>query len=157
METLIWPSISLFTLIAILVYYLREPLKEMISSRHLTVLGEVKHAQAMLHQSQEQYEEFSAKLKAIHAEVAALHEQMKADAQDSRNRIVAEAKEVGQQVTRDAKLACQYLVEEFRGHLCSEFGAKVLVRAEELMLQKMGVEDKKRFNKDFAQNLESTL
>ena len=155
MHTLIAPFINLLILIALLVYYLRQPLKDFVHGRHLSIHGDIKKAQEQLRDAQARHEEFSAKLKAIDAEVSALHQQARQDAEATKARIIQEAKRLSDNIVSDAKSASQALVSELKDELYHELGSHVLSRAEKIISERLTSEDRARIRKDFSQHVGS--
>ncbi|MEO7161632.1 MAG: hypothetical protein ABI041_01810, partial [Bdellovibrionia bacterium] len=74
METLFAPSFNLLILIAFMVYKLNKPVKEFVSLRHKTIRDDIHSVKQELQLAQEKYDEFSARLKAIDAEIVTLRE-----------------------------------------------------------------------------------
>ncbi|HLE00113.1 MAG TPA: ATP synthase F0 subunit B [Bdellovibrionota bacterium] len=153
MSGLILPFINLGVLIGILVYYTRKPLKSFVQSRHHTILSELKEAQDQLHRAQEQYEEFSAKLKAIGAEISAFRDQTRQEATQARARISADAKRVSAAVVTEARATAEGLVTELRGQLHAELMAGVISRAEKLIVARLTREDRVRIHQEFSKEI----
>ena len=156
MATLVAPFINLAILVGILAYYLRQPLKEFVTNRHVSVLGDLKRVQDQLHKAQEQYEEFSAKLKAIDAEVQALHKQAKQDAENAKVRIVHDAKRLSDGIMIEAKSAAQGLVEDLRKELFTDLGNRVLEQAETILKNRLTGEDRARIRREFSAQVENS-
>src|SRR4051812_38553762 len=91
METLVAPFFNFFVLVAAMVYFLRQPLKQFVLGRHEFLRDELQRVRQMLGEAQKQHGEFSSKLKAIDAEVASLREQNRQEAAASKSRVINEA------------------------------------------------------------------
>ncbi|OFZ54524.1 MAG: hypothetical protein A2428_12570 [Bdellovibrionales bacterium RIFOXYC1_FULL_54_43] len=153
MSGLILPFINLGVLIGILIHYTRKPLKNFVQSRHNTILSELKEAQEQLHRAQEQYEEFSAKLKAIGAEISAFRDQTRQEATQARTRIAADAKRVSVAVVTEARATAEGLVTELREQLHAELMVGVIARAEKLIVARLTREDRVRIHQEFSREI----
>jgi len=156
MHSLVVPLINLSILIAVLVYYLRAPLKAFIKIRHESVRDELERVAEQLKLAQEKYDEFSAKLKAMQAEIVVLRDQARQDGEAIKLRLVNDGKRVSVAIVMDAKAAAEALIEDLRISLKRELAASVLSRAELLVLGRLTSEDRKRFRLDFSKQVEST-
>src|SRR4051794_40357661 len=99
-------AISIFNFLILVIflgYKLKTPFIEFVRSRHHTIRNEVETTQIQLRQAQEKYDEFSAKLKAIHAEVASLKEQTRQEAEAIKERLITEAHRLASGIVSDAK------------------------------------------------------
>lgn len=155
MHELIAPAINLSILLTVLGYYLRAPLKDFVASRHVTLRDEVQRVRKMLREAQEQFDEFSAKLKAIDAEVMALKDQAKQDAQVTKNRIVTEAMKLSENVVVDARATATAMFSELKGRLTTELGFRVLDRAESILREKLTGADQARIRQEFSKQVEN--
>ncbi|MGZ3688014.1 MAG: F0F1 ATP synthase subunit B family protein [Bdellovibrionota bacterium] len=153
--TLKAPFFNFFCLVAILVWKLRKPLGDFVHSRHLLLRDELMHVREQLRIAQDKYDEFSAKLKAIDAEISSLREQSKRDAQAARQRVSAEARKLAATIVSDARESAQALFEELRGQLFSELGTRILTRAEALLRERLTGDDRARIRQEFSRQLES--
>jgi F0F1-type ATP synthase membrane subunit b/b' len=138
-----------------LAFKLRVPAKEFIATRHSTIRDEIMSVRDQLSVAQEKYDEFSAKLKAIDAEVANLKEYSKQDSIAMKQRILTEGRRVAAQVISDSKSAAESLFSELKGQLYSELAGRVLDRAELLLRERLTGEDRARMRKEFSMQVES--
>lgn len=155
MESLFASTFNLLLLIGILVFKLRKPIRDFVSQRHDLIRTEVETVHQRLSQAQEKYDEFTARLKAIDAEVGSLHEQTKNDIQQIKQRITTEARRMSSIVISDARNAAEGLYSELKGQLYSELGVKVLERAESLLQERLTQDDRVRIRKEFSSQMES--
>src|SRR5688500_8433933 len=107
MQTLLLPAINLGILVAVLAYYLRQPAKDFVRNRHLVLKQEVERIAEQLRVSQERFEEFSSKLKAIDVELTALREQTQQDAEVMRNKVLNDARKLSLSIVADAQTAAE--------------------------------------------------
>lgn len=155
MEHLIAPAVNVLILIGILFYYLREPTKTYVHSRHLSIRDELQRVTEQLRTAQKQYDEFSSKLKAIDAEVQALRNQAKQDAQSLRVKVLAEAAKHASSIVSDAKLAASNVFTDLKVELRRELGTRVLERAEAMLRERLTQDDRTRIRHDFSRQMEA--
>ena len=155
MHTLIAPAINFFILIGLLVYFLRQPLADFVRSRHETTRDELSRVADQLKSAQEKYDEFTAKLKAMQAEIGILREQARQDGEAIRLKLVADGRRVSATVVADAKEAAVALQEEVRLDLRRELALRVVSRAETMIRSRLTSEDRVRIRGDFVHDLEA--
>ncbi|MGE0614688.1 MAG: hypothetical protein AB7P04_03530 [Bacteriovoracia bacterium] len=152
--SLILPFINLSLLVAIILYFTRGHLKTFVKNRHETLREEIQTVREQLKAATERYEQFSAKLKAVEAEVSSLTTQMARDAQDMKARIVTHAKQSSSQMVADARGAARGGLEGLKQEVRSEFGWRVISKAEEILTKKLTGDDRARIRKEFSSQME---
>jgi F-type H+-transporting ATPase subunit b len=154
METLIAPTVNLGILIGILVFYLREPLKQFVRTRHDVLRENLEKVATELQGARERHEEFSARISNLQAEVSAMHVQARQDAESMKQKILSEARRLSEVIVMDAKGAAQGLFSEFRAQLRTELGERVLGRAEQLLRERLTGDDRARIRQEFSRQVE---
>lgn len=155
MHGLIAPTINVLILVGIFAYFLRTPLKQFVRGRYVNVKDDVERVSQQLRQSQERYEEFTAKLRAIDAEITALREQARQDAEAMRVRVRNDASKLAGTIVSDARASAGSLYTEFRGQLRTELANRVLERAEALLRERLTGDDRLRIRREFSRQVEA--
>ncbi|MFL5812659.1 MAG: hypothetical protein ACJ763_03710 [Bdellovibrionia bacterium] len=155
MSELFAPTINLLILVGILVYYTRHPIKKSVEDRHTGLRDELARVRDLLRQAQEQYNEFSSKLKAIEAETTALRQQAIQDAEAAKQRLVNDAQRMSQGIASDARRGAESLYAELKTQLASEIGGRVLERAEAILRERLTGDDRARIRKEFSTQVET--
>jgi F0F1-type ATP synthase membrane subunit b/b' len=155
MDTLIAPAINLLILICALIYFLRTPLKNFVSQRHVVLRDELARVRELLASAQRQHEEFSAKLKAFDAEATTLRAQMATDAEQAKSRLIQEAQRLSAQIITDARSSADAMVSGLRAGLQGELATQVLARAEKIMREKLTGDDRTRLREEFSKQVET--
>jgi F-type H+-transporting ATPase subunit b len=155
MSELIYPAINLAILIALLFVYTREPVRGFVRTRHETLRDELRRVRDLLTNAKAKFEEFSAKLKAMEAEIQALRDQAKQDAAAVKTKILAEAQVLSANVVTDARRSAQGLYGQLKSELFVEVGNKVLDRAESMLRERLTGDDRARIQRDFSTQVES--
>jgi F0F1-type ATP synthase membrane subunit b/b' len=149
-------AISFFNfliLLGILFYQLRKPAQEFVVNRHKTLREEIQSVRAQLQSAQEQYDDFSSKLKALSSEVAVLNEQSQQDAAAMTQRIMGEGRQLASLIVSDARGAAENLFADFKRDLYNELSASVLSRAEAVVKTRLTNDDQARIQKEFSQQV----
>jgi F0F1-type ATP synthase membrane subunit b/b' len=153
---LISPTFNLAVLIGVLAYYLRQPLRDYVSTRHSTVRDELVKAGELLKSARERHGEFSAKLSAVDAEIEALRKQLGQDAQATRQRIVADAGRLASLVVADARTAAEGLYADLRSELYEELGIRTVERAANILRERLTGDDRARIREEFSSQVDSS-
>jgi F0F1-type ATP synthase membrane subunit b/b' len=155
MSTLIAPFINLLLLVSALVIALKDPLKSFVRQRHESVSETLAKVRKMLRDAQEQYDEFSAKLKAIDVEIAALHDQAKQDAQSICSRVVNEAQRARTTIVSDARINAENIFGDLKIQLRSDFARRVVDRVEVLVRDRLTGDDRAKLREEFSHQVEA--
>jgi F0F1-type ATP synthase membrane subunit b/b' len=155
METLIAPVVNLVILLAVMAYYLKQPLKTFAKDRHHSIRTDLEVVRNQLRDAKAKHAEFSSKLRAMDAEIAGLKTQASQDAQALKTKVQAEAQKLSSNIIEDAKHASQVLYAEFKVQLYSELGGHVLDRAEKVLRERLTGDDRARIRKEFSTQVET--
>ena len=155
LKTLIWPTVNASILVGILVKTLRKPLATFVVERSKTVGEDLRSVRAQLVEAQKKHEDFSAKLKAVAAEVASIREQAHQDAEAIRARLLGEAKRLGDSIVADAAGASRSLVGELRAEMLRGFVEQAIARAEKRVVSTLTRDDQTRLRQEFSKKMEN--
>lgn len=145
---------NLAILIAILVIYLRKPLREFVQQRHVGLRDELQRVAEQLRLAQVKFDDFSAKLKAVEVEAAALRDQAEHDASAMKLRITTEAKQQADGIVLDARSASGAMVEEFKKQLRLDLALRVIERTEAIVRERLTGDDRLRIRREFSLQVE---
>lgn len=156
MSALLWPAINFCILIGALVYFLKKPLSDFVTQRHTYLRDEVQKVASQLRSSQGRFQEFSAKLQAIENEVVALRSQAKQDAEAMKVRVLTDAKKQSSGIVADSHVGAAAMTDDLKSQLKSEFGVRVIDRAENIIRSRLTVADRVRIRQDFSRQVETS-
>jgi F0F1-type ATP synthase membrane subunit b/b' len=154
MSELIFPTINLAILLVILFVYLREPTRLFIRTRHEELRDELRRVRDLLINAKAKFDEFSAKLKAMEAEVQSLRDQARQDAATLKSKILAEAQSLSATIVSDSRRSAQGLYGQLKSELFVEVGHKVLDRAEAMLRERLTGDDRARIRNEFSSQVE---
>jgi F-type H+-transporting ATPase subunit b len=154
MKTLIAPFVNVIILVCFLIYYCRKPLREFVKSRHSFIRDELQRVAEQLRLAQTQYDEFSAKLKAMETEIGQLRQLAQQDGDAMKLKILNDGRRVSGAVVTQARAAAASLFDDLKDEITRELSARVLVRAEAILQQRLQPEDRVQLRKEFVNNME---
>lgn len=152
-STLFWPAVNLSILVGTIVYTTREQRKSFVKDRHFKLRDEVENVSRQLKEAQVKYNEFSAKMKAIEAEVEAIRDQAQSDAESMKAKIVSEARRLSTAIVADAKTSTDGLFQDLRSDLRAEMAGWVIERAESILRDRLTADDRAKIRSEFSQQL----
>ncbi len=155
MSGLVYPFINFAILVAILFYFLRKPTKAYTATRHSTLKDELDRVQKKLLDAQKQYQEYSQRLASMDAEVLALVQSIRSDAESTRVRIVTDAKRAADQIVIDSKRTAESMVSEFKNQIRVDLANQVITRTEALLKTKMTGDVHEQLKRDFSKQVEN--
>lgn len=153
MHSLIAPAINLFILVAVLVVKLREPLRAFVKERHQSLRDELNKTQSQLTGAQKKFQEYSAKLQSMDAEIEELSMQARKDAEASKVKIVNESKKMADIVVIDSKKTAEALFLDFKEQLRGELAAQIITKAESLVRSRLTGDDRVKLVKEFSKQV----
>jgi len=150
---MIWATINLVFFAALLVFLLKEKVREYVHERHVIMRENVIGVREKLRDARERMEEFSAKLEAVDTEVKSLTRQAGDDGESVKIKLLNSAKEKSGTLIEEVRQRSTELVGDLKSELVSDMANLVVSRAEESLSGKLTGADKKRFHKEFTSSL----
>lgn len=150
MSSLLLPALNLLALIALLAYFLRQPVSQFSRDRHHQLRTSLSEAKEQLDRARARLEEVNAKARALTSEVASLRSQMAEEAQRMSQKIQTGAQNASSSILQDAKRASESLAQEFKLELRRELAFNITQRASALISQKLTTAGREKVRKDFV-------
>lgn len=150
---LIPPLINFLILVAVLAYYLREPLKNYVSGRHTSLRDEVDRVRAELEKARTQFEEFSQKLSVVNSEIYEMKSQVKSEAEATKARVISEARRAAENIVTDARAAANGIYDDLKTQLRADLASHVVDRAEALLKSRLTTDDRARIRQEFSRQV----
>jgi F0F1-type ATP synthase membrane subunit b/b' len=155
MKALLFSFINLGILVALLVWKTKKPLLTYVAQRAEDIRSDVETVSELLHKAKIQNEEFSAKLKAIDAEVVALRKAARSEAEQSKKRLIEDARRLAGVIVSDARRAADAAGTDMRNQLRMELANKVVQTAEAKIREKLTGDDRARMRREFSRQVET--
>lgn len=143
-------TFNFLVFVACLYFGLRKPVKEALELRHITLKDSVERVRTQLEEAQRSLQEFEGKFRQLESEKTAMMAFSKQDAEILALKRLNDARRISQGVVSDAELASRSLGEQLERELRTDFGNRVLAKAESQLVSKLTGEDRVRFVKDFS-------
>ena len=154
MEHLIPQVINVVVLVAVLVYFLRAPIRAAVKSRQEVIKKEVDEARALKAEAEKKYKEFSQKLASLESEAAAILSQAKNDAEAMKIKIMQNAKSAAERVIKDAEQATTMALSDTKAEIKKEVIEKAIALAEKMIREKVTSEDQRRMLNEYVGKVE---
>ena len=154
MESLLWPAINLIIFCGILFYYTKAPIKDFVVNRHNTLDKEIREVRTQLVSSQNKYDEFSSKLKAIDVELGSISDTFKKNADLMKVKLTEEAGKSSKSLIQDAKERADSAFDDLRADLSAEIGILIMKEAEAKIRGSLTGDDRVRIRKEFTSAME---
>ena len=154
MHSLAISFLNFSILVGLLIYKLRQPLKDFVLARHKSLREEIFSVQEQLRLASDRFEDYSKKLSQVDSEIQDLRTQLKEDILQLNQRILTEAKKASEAVVGDAKTSAQSLLSDLRADLYSDLVYRVVDRSEALVKERLTSDEKVRIQREFSKQLE---
>ena len=154
MHSLAISFLNFFILIGLLVYKLRQPLKDFVLMRHQSLREEIFSVREQLRLASERFEDYSKKLSQVDLEIQALRQQLKEDISQINQKILIEARKTSEAVVADARTSAQSLVSDLKADLYSDLVYRVVNRSERLVKERLTSDEKVRIQQEFSKQVE---
>ncbi len=153
MHTLLAPTVNLLILVALLVYFTKDSIRDFFRSRHQRFDQEINAVKVALAKAKSDHEEALSKLRGAQAEIETMTRQGEREIVETRQKILADAQAAAAKIVSDARQTAEAMSQDFRRQLSAEFGTLVLERAEKLIKERLTQDDRKRMASEFTKQL----
>lgn len=155
LSSLLYPTINFAILAGALFYFLREPTKSFVRTRHTTLKDELDRTQVKLVEAQRQYQDYTQRLSSMDAEITSLVQTVRSEAESSKVRILTEARRSADQIVIDSKRTAESLLTEFKDQVRVDLANQVIARTEAILKTKMTGDVREALKRDFSKQVES--
>jgi len=145
--------VNFIILMAILVKFIRPPLKGYLEKRHNQVKDELQQAKELSEAADKAYREVQQRLENMDAEIKAIKEQMLKEAENERKRLMEEAEKKAELMRTQAEQDLKEEIAQIKKGLKEEISLEALSLAEKLVKKSMTKKDQKRLVDLYIQQL----
>ena len=153
--TLFWQGLNLVILIGVIVYFGRGPLRAFMADRRLTIEQGIASAQHELAAAEQRLAECNQRVGALGAEIEEIKRSVRAQAENERDRLIADARSAAERIRRDAQLAVDQEGRRAREDLRAEAAEMAVRLAADLLKRKVGDAARARLVDEFVARIES--
>ena len=154
-SSLLYPFINFAILTGALFYFLKNPTKAFVRGRHASLKEELDKVQEKLSGAQRQYQEYSARLSSMDAEITNLVQSVRSEAESAKVRILTEARRSADQIVIDSKRTAEAMLVEFKDQVRMDLANQVITRTEVILKTKMTGDVREALKKDFSKQVEA--
>lgn len=147
-------TVNLVILLGVLVYFLKDSVRNFLVERKGSISSEIDHAQKTITEAKSKYEEYAEKLKGIEGEINSIKESIIKQGQAEREEILRQASIASENIRKEAQDTIKFESERARQEIQSEVVTLALTIAEKVIKENLSESDKQRFVEDFTNNLE---
>ena len=146
-------AVNLLILLGVLVYFLKDSVRNFLVERKGTISSEIDHAQHTISEAKKKFEEYDLKLKGIENEINNIKESIIKQGQTEREEIIRQAGLASENIKKEAQETIQFEAERAKHEIQSEVVAIALDIAEKVIKQNLTENDKQKFVNDFTSNV----
>jgi len=136
--------VNFIILMAILIKFIRPPLKSYLEKRHNQVKEELQKARDLSEAADKAYREAQQRLENIDAEIKAIREKMLKDMEAEKQRLMEEAEKKAELIKAQAYQGLKEEIAQIKKRLKEEISLEALSLAEGIVKKSINKEDQKR-------------
>jgi F-type H+-transporting ATPase subunit b len=145
---LLYRTLNFAGLVAILVFFLKKPIANGLSSRRQAIMEQFDELDARKSEAEQKYKEYEAKLGQIDMEVQKILDAAVAQGELEKQKIVDEANRAAADIKRQAEMAIQNALGEAKNKLRDDIATQAVALAEELIKKNLQSSDQVKLVED---------
>ena len=154
-KLIIYQAINVAIVIGIIVYFLKDTVRQFFKEKKATYLLQAEKAQAVRKQAEQEHMQIQIQLTKLESTADETLSRARAEAADMRNQMMNEAQVISRRIHEEAAAAAKLEVEKARNSLRKEIILESARQAEKFMKEKVSPEELQRLQNDFAQNIQA--
>ena len=143
-------AVNLVILLGVLVYFLKDSVRNFLVERKGSISSEIDHAQHTIAEAKKKYEEYDKKLKGIEDEINSIKESIINQGQAEREEIIRQANLASNSIKKEAQETIQFESERAKQEIQSEVVTLALQIAEKVIKENLTETEKQRFIDEFT-------
>ncbi|MBI4228967.1 MAG: ATP synthase F0 subunit B [Deltaproteobacteria bacterium] len=149
-----YQAVNLTILLLVLVYYLKQPIKNFLIERRGIIGNEIDDAQKAIAEAKKIHAEYEEKLKHLDSEITSLKESIQKQGEIERNEILIQAEIASEKIRGEARESIELETAKARRAIQSEAITLALEIAEGLIKQNLSSSDKNKITEDFVKRMD---
>jgi len=146
-------TVNLVILLGVLVYFLKDSVRNFLVERKGSISSEIDHAQHTIAEAKKKYEDYAERLKGIEDEINSIKESIVKQGQKEREEIIRQAGIASDNIKKEAQETIQFEAASAKREKQSEVVTIALQIAEKVIKENLTESDKQRFVDDFTKNV----
>jgi len=151
----IFKIVNFVILLAILIKFLRPPLKGYLEKRHNQVKEDLEKAKELSASAEAAYKKAQERLENLESEIREIREQMLREAENEKKRLIEEAEKKAEQMRIQAQQGLNREIAQIKKQLETKLSIEALTRAEKTIKERMTKDDQKYLIEKFIQQVGS--
>jgi F-type H+-transporting ATPase subunit b len=151
---LAWPALNFAILIAVLVYFGRQPIRDFFAARQDRIRADLGAAARALSEAEARHAEWQRKLVALDTETARIQEQARQRAESERQHVLADATAAAERIRSDARAAVDQELRRAREELRREAAGLAIEIAAQTLRARVTDADRGRLVDEFITTIE---
>jgi len=153
MTDFIWRMLNFAVTFGILAYFIRKPLRNGLAGRRDGIARALQDAETARAAAEAKFAEYDAKLNRAEAEIDAIAAELKLEGEKERDRIVAQAKEMAENIRNEAERSASFEVARAQTELRAEAARLAVSLAEELLTKSFTAQDQSRILDEYMKKV----
>ena len=149
-----YQAVNLTILLLVLVYYLKQPIKNFLIERRGIIGNEIDDAQKAIAEAKKIHAEYEEKLKHLDAEIKSLKESIREQGEVERKEILKQAELASEKIMAEARESIELESARARRAIQSEAIKLALDIAEDLIKQHLSPSDKDKTIENFVKRMD---
>ncbi len=149
-----YQAVNLTILLLVLVYYLKQPVKNFLIERRAIIGNEIDDAQKAIAEAKKIHAEYEEKLKHLDAEIKSLKESIREQGEVERKEILKQAELASEKIRAEARESIELESARARRAIQSQAIELALDIAEDLIRQHLSPSDKERMIENFVKRMD---
>jgi len=150
---LIWRAMNFAALVVILVKFGAKPIGNMLGSRRQAIANQFENLDERRSDVEQTYKQYEAKLGHIDQEVKTILEKARVQAENEKEKIIADAERTAADIKRKAEVSVQHELAEAKKELRTEVAEKAALMAESLIKKNLQEADQNKLVDDYLQKV----
>jgi F-type H+-transporting ATPase subunit b len=151
---LAWPALNFAILVAALVYFGRQPIRDFFAARQGRIRADLDAAARALSEAEARHAEWQRKLVDLDAETARIREQARQRAESEREHVLADASAAAERIRNDARAAVDQELRRAREELRREAAELAIEIAGQTLRARVTEADRSRLVDEFIATIE---
>ena len=149
-----YQAVNLTILLLVLVYYLKQPVKNFLIERRGIIGNEIDDAQKAIAEARKIHAEYEEKLKHLYAEIKSLKDSIREQGELERKEILRQAEIASEKIRAEAKESLELESARARRAIQSQAITLAIDIAENLIKQNLSASDKYKMIETFVKRME---
>jgi F-type H+-transporting ATPase subunit b len=154
-KVVLYQAVNFFGLLLIMYFALRKKVSAYFSRRHDDLTAVLLEAKKQKEEAEQKHQRYSLKIKNLEKEGAKVLDQIRIEGEESKKRIVEEAKRISESIQIEAKRSADNESEKARAELYGEVLEQALSGARALLVKSVVDNDQRRLQKEFVEKIEA--